>query len=165
MKKIMTVVVLLVFISVYLLSEKPLEFYPLNQIEYQEVVIDGAISIPGTYLLKEGQTLFDLVTVAGGFLPTANIMGLELNQQLTKRSYYIDFYIQGEVVDNLIELINLNQATSSELAMIPNMTVNRIEAFLIYRNQVGIIMNVEELLNVKGIGPATFEKIKPFITV
>ena len=56
--------------------------------------------------------------------------------------------------------INLNTATGEELQTIRGIGPVKAEAILEYRRKAGAFTTIEELLNVKGIGEKTFEKIK-----
>ncbi len=62
-------------------------------------------------------------------------------------------------------LININTASKSELTELSGIGEVKAQAIIDYRNTSGNFKSIEELLNVKGIGDATFEKIKDFITV
>lgn len=61
--------------------------------------------------------------------------------------------------------IDINLATAEELETLPRIGPAMALRIIEYRNQVGRYHTIQDLLNVKGIGPKTFEKIKPFITV
>lgn len=56
--------------------------------------------------------------------------------------------------------INLNTATVDQLCTVSGIGAVKAQAILDYRQAVGGFLSVEELLNVKGIGDATFNKIK-----
>jgi len=61
--------------------------------------------------------------------------------------------------------LDLNSATSQELQLIPTVGPGRAQLILDYRKENGLFQRPEDLLGIKGIGPATFEKIKPYIRV
>jgi competence protein ComEA len=56
--------------------------------------------------------------------------------------------------------INLNMATLTELMTLPQIGESKAKAIIAYREQVKEFKTVEELVEVKGIGPKIFEKIK-----
>jgi comEA protein len=60
-------------------------------------------------------------------------------------------------------LININQASVSELMMLPGFGVTKSQDVIDYRNANGPFRKIEEIVNVKGIGAATFEQIKTLI--
>lgn len=61
--------------------------------------------------------------------------------------------------------IDINSATVDELLSLHGIGPVRAKAIIEYRDSVGGFKSVEEIINVKGIGPATFEKIKDQISV
>lgn len=62
------------------------------------------------------------------------------------------------------EIIDLNTATRSDLLRLPNIGAARAAAILAYRDEHGSFHSVDELLNVHGIGPATLDPLRPFLT-
>ena len=61
--------------------------------------------------------------------------------------------------------INLNKATAAELSQLKGIGMKYAERIVQYRDKNGPFKNVEDLLNVQGIGPKTLEKNKDRITV
>ncbi|MBC8569627.1 helix-hairpin-helix domain-containing protein [Oscillospiraceae bacterium NSJ-54] len=61
--------------------------------------------------------------------------------------------------------ININAATKEELDQIPGIGPVKAQAILDYREAVGVIRSVEELVNVSGIGEKTLENIRPYIVL
>jgi competence protein ComEA len=61
--------------------------------------------------------------------------------------------------------VNLNTATSTELATLPGVGAATATRILEYRQKSGGFKKIEELMNVRGIGEKTFLKLKPLITV
>ena len=59
--------------------------------------------------------------------------------------------------------IDLNSASSSELEELNGIGPAKAQAIIDYRDKYGCFMYVEELLQVKGIGQATYDKIKDFV--
>lgn len=62
-------------------------------------------------------------------------------------------------------LININSATVSQLDKLPGIGPAKAQAIIDYRNQFGLFVRVDDLVNVKGIGPATLEKLRSQITL
>jgi len=61
--------------------------------------------------------------------------------------------------------LDLNLATVAELEGLPGIGPSKAEAIAAYRKAKGRFNAVDELLNVKGIGPKMFEKLKPLVFV
>ena len=61
--------------------------------------------------------------------------------------------------------INLNQATTAELQLLPGLGPNLSRRIVEYREANGKFHQIEDLMQVPGIGLKTFEKIKEYITV
>lgn len=59
--------------------------------------------------------------------------------------------------------VNINTATQAELEALPGIGPKIAERIIAYRERRGGFRSIDELLNVKGIGPKKFERIKPFI--
>jgi competence protein ComEA len=61
--------------------------------------------------------------------------------------------------------INLNTATLAELDRLPRIGPATAGRIIEYRTQHGLFQAPEDLMKVKGIGPATFEQLKDLVTV
>lgn len=63
------------------------------------------------------------------------------------------------------EKININSADLASLDKIPSVGPAIAQRIIDYREQNGGFTTIEDIKNVKGIGDATFEKMKDMITV
>jgi competence protein ComEA len=116
-----------------------------------EVYIGGAVVNPGIYPLREGETIQALLWD----------VGLELDADLD----HIAIYIPEEGEEQSPQRVDINRAEPWLLEALPGIGETRAEAIVDYRNENGEFKRVEDLLQVKGIGEKTFDKIKDYITV
>lgn len=61
--------------------------------------------------------------------------------------------------------VNLNKTSIEQLTLLPGIGIKTAERILAYRRASGGFNNINELLEVKGIGESKFEKIKKYIFV
>lgn len=116
-----------------------------------ELYIGGAVANPGTYPLREGDTLQALLSDAG-VEPDADLSHIEL-------------YIPREGEEQSPQKIDINRADPWLLEALPGIGEVLAQRIVDYRSENGPFKRIEDLLKVSGIGPATFEKIKGYITV
>ena len=62
-------------------------------------------------------------------------------------------------------VIPLNTADQAALETIPGIGPVTATSILEYRDQIGAFESIDQLLEVSGIGPATLESIRPYVTV
>jgi len=58
--------------------------------------------------------------------------------------------------------IDVNRASADELVALPGVGPARAEAIVALRESRGGVGSLDELLDVKGIGPKTLERLRPF---
>ena len=139
------------------------------------VHITGAVPRPGVYALPQGARIQDGISAAGGFLAEAEKSGINLAALLEDGEKLDIPFIEGgspvlatplpEVVTTTTELININTATSAELDTLPGIGPTTAQKIIDYRDQNGPFINTEDIINVSGIGPGTYERLKDLITV
>ena len=61
--------------------------------------------------------------------------------------------------------INVNQATSAQLALLPRIGTKVADRIVDYRKEHGNFSRPEDLMEVKGIGEKLFLVLKPYVTV
>ena len=141
------------------------------------VHITGAVPRPGVYALPEGARVQDVISAAGGFLAEANKEFINLAQVLEDGERLEIPYAEGfspviaTPIPELIipgsdsDLININTAASFELESLPGIGPTTAQKIIEYRDANGPFLSTEDIINVSGIGPGTYERIKDLITV
>jgi competence protein ComEA len=59
--------------------------------------------------------------------------------------------------------VNVNTATAEELQLLPGIGAARAEALIELRKQRGGFKSLEQLKDVKGIGDASLERLRPYV--
>ena len=72
-------------------------------------------------------------------------------------------YVSSELSTQAI--ININEASWEELALLPGIGNKRAEDIVAYRELYGPFQSVEDILKVSGIGTSIFEEIRDIICV
>ncbi len=152
------------------------------------VYVCGAVVNPGVYALPEGSRMFEAVALAGGCLLEADeayhnlarilsdgeriyilskeeSAGLSLKERVEGEETVQGGSMTGEAGTAGTEMVNLNTATVEQLTTLPGIGESRAESIIAYRKKVGRFLDIEEIMNISGIGEAMFEKIKDRITV
>jgi len=62
--------------------------------------------------------------------------------------------------------VNINQATPAQLALLPRVGAKAAERIVEYRKaHGGVFGQLEELMEVKGVGEKRFSELKPYVTL
>ena len=66
---------------------------------------------------------------------------------------------------DLLQTVNINTATISELQLLPGIGIKTAEKIIELRNRIGGFERLEDLLAIEGIGKAKFNSIKKFLII
>jgi competence protein ComEA len=117
-----------------------------------EIYIGGEVNNPGIYSFYADDGLEDILRAAGGVTGNADLSHIELN-----------IVEKGAVVE--LQKVNINTAEAWLLAALPGIGDVRAQDIITYRQQRGPFRDINELLNVEGIGAVTLDNIRELITV
>lgn len=148
------------------------------------VHVVGAVPRPGLYEFAEGARVQDAIDAAGGQLSSADTSSINLAALLEDGQQLVIPYKDGEVPSasetqapnlpgaeatdessNASDLVNINTATVDELDSLPGIGPTIAQRIVDYREQNGPFDTIEDIMNVSGIGPSTYEQIKDLIIV
>ena len=142
------------------------------------VHVTGAVAQPGVYQLPASSRVQDAIQAAGGLLPEADAPALNLAAFLQDGEQISVLAVQPTLpalepparsaplpTAQAGKLININTATQAELESLPGIGPALAQQIIAYRKAHGPFATIEDIIDVPGIGPKTFEKIKDLITV
>lgn len=141
------------------------------------VYVSGAVLKPDVYLLPPNSILKDALSAAGGPSSEADLERVNLALPL-QDGMHVFIPHKGEAPSlNVYEasspqssasssaLININTASQTELESLPGIGPTLAQRIIEYRKENGPFQRIEDIMEVQGIGEATFERIKDHITV
>jgi len=139
--------------------------------EASEIVVSvvGEVAAPGLKTLEPGARVADALAAATP-LPEAETMTLNQAQRLAD-GQQLHILPQGAPPDPALadapiaapaggDKVSLNSATAADLMDLNGVGEVTAEAIVSFREERGGFKDVEELLEVSGIGPAKFAKLK-----
>ena len=141
------------------------------------VHVGGAVRRPGIFELKPGDRVADALELAVA-RPNADVDALNLAEPVVDGAK-IDVPRRGDTVESaggsspssstttsdVEAVVNINTADETLLDTIPEVGPATAQAIIEYRTQIGSFTSVEQLIEVTGIGPATLEAMRPFVSV
>ncbi len=132
------------------------------------VHLAGAVKNPGVYHLPTGSRVYELLEAGGGFNEDADYETLNQARPLLDGE---QIYVRraGETPANgssaAPSKININHATAAELTELPGIGEVRAEQIVNHREKHGFFSDPTEIMDVSGIGEATFNNIAGLITI
>ncbi len=162
-------IISLIYIKVKI-SLKPhliINGYSLS-VNENKMYIDGAVSVPGVYIFKDGDKLKDIINAAGGLKSSADLDSIDLEYRLRPGEKITIKYIKEDGYDEDEEeygdLIDINEASKEELMSIDGIGEKMAENIIEYRSK-NRFECIEDIMNVSGIGEKKFSNIKAKIIV
>ena len=144
------------------------------------VHVVGAVREPGVYHLDSGARADDALRAAGGANDSADLRRVNLAAEVRDgEQLYIPRVGErapvtlpstnggsgGGAASTIPLLVNLNSATADDLDRLPGVGPSTAKAIIDHRTRNGPFASVDDLLKVKGIGPAKLAEIRPWVRV
>lgn len=137
------------------------------------VHVAGAVRAPGVYELPVGARVGDAIAAAGGAKRTAQLAALNLaaevldgTQVLVPRKGIEPPVPAGmTATPSAPSVVSLNRADQTTLETIPGIGPVTAGAILAFRDENGGFTSLEQLMDVSGIGPATYESMLPYVSL
>jgi general secretion pathway protein K len=146
------------------------------------VFVCGEVQQEGVYELPEDARVNDALQMAGGFSEDASKDAVNLAEHVVDGQRI--YFPSAEEVENRtwdaetaqldsdvssqaeqVHKININTADKEELITLSGIGEAKADAVIAYREEHGSFQNIDEIMNVSGIGENLFEKIKEKICV
>lgn len=142
----------------------------------ETIIVDvaGAVHSPKVVELPADSRVADAIAAAGGLTEDADTSEVNQAAFLTdgEKIYIPENGESGDPgtgfsgnVSKDASKIDINTATSDELQTLKGIGPATAEKILAYRSDVGYFKSIEEIKNVDGIGEKTYENLKNDITV
>ena len=133
------------------------------------VHILGQVKQPGLYALRDGDRAVDIVAAAGGFTAEADPAAVNLARFLSDGEQIIVPAVgETPAATGTVSAdgkVNLNTADEAALETLPRIGPAMAQRILDWREKNGRFSAVEDLLDITGIGDATFEGLRDLVTV
>lgn len=154
----------------------------------KSIIVDvkGEVVLPGVYTLDAGSRVDDAIRMAGGETADADLNAVNLAEPLTDGAivYVPNQEEKGQSISNVngnvpglnpsggangsptgSGRVSLNKAGLKELMSLPGIGESKANAIIAYRTDNGGFRSIDELLNIKGIGPKILERIRDRMVV
>lgn len=138
------------------------------------VHVAGEVSRPGVVTVPGGSIVQDAIAAAGGLGAAADPADLNLAAPVGDGMQIVIGSAErplGEVRDGTAGTsagdgaVNLNRATAAELETLPGVGPVTAQAIVAWREENGPFTSVDELQEISGIGPKTFEKLRALVLI
>lgn len=136
------------------------------------VDVEGKVPKPGIVVLPVGSRVVDAVEAAGG-APHKHLAGLNLAALLSDGQQIVvgapngggGVAAPGSGAPAAGAVVSLNAASMEDLDTLPGVGPVTARAIIDWRTTNGAFTSVDELLEVDGIGPKTFDSLEPLVTL
>ncbi|MDR2167316.1 MAG: ComEA family DNA-binding protein [Clostridiales bacterium] len=136
------------------------------------VYVSGHVYSPGVFEFPRGARIWQAIEAAGGMTAYADENAINLAAEMADGQHIIVFGIADNMPPSSDGAtaavggpVNINTATAEQLQTLSGIGEARARDIISHREARGGFANIEEIMNVPGIGEGIFERIREFITV
>lgn len=151
---------------------QPIEILPAPTPSPLVVHVSGEVQNPGLYTLSAKARVAEAVEAAGGLLESADTSDINLAARVSDgdKVWIPAVGSQTEGAQTLPArsgsvAINVNTASARELETLPGIGEVKAAQIVTYRDEHGLFLSLDDLLNVPGIGPELLDKIRSYLTL
>lgn len=149
------------------------------------VHVVGEVNNPGVVEVAAGTRVRDAIEAAGGATEEAVLAALNLARTLADGEQIV--VPDAELAESMLDfgagasaqagqtgagstgkaasLVNINTATSEQLQTLPSIGPATAQRIIAWREANGSFVSIDQLLEVSGIGPKTFEGLRDLVAV
>lgn len=132
------------------------------------VYVSGAVRRPGLYAFDKTVRVGEALHAAGGVLAYADTAAVNFADEAEDGMHiHVPFDLNGAPVPAEAEdgRININEADEKKLSELPGIGPAMAGKIIAYREEHGLFSRIEELQNVKGIGPSKYKELQDKVTI
>jgi competence protein ComEA len=133
------------------------------------VHVSGAVRNPGMFEVNDDTRVGEVIELAGGTNKTAETAEINFARRVVDgEQIFVPKRVVGSREAKPVSkpaVLDLNLATGKQLADLPGVGQDLGAAIVAYRRRIGKFTSIEQLLEVKGIGPRKLAGIKKRVRV
>lgn len=139
------------------------------------VEVKGAVKQPGVYEMPKDARVKNVLEIAQPE-PAADLLSVNQSMKLADEMV-IYIPMEGENIEfdsaanygsdekEEVATVNINTGDIAELTTLNGIGDKKAQLIIDYREENGLFMKKEDLMNIPGIGEKTFESLEPYITI
>ena len=143
--------------------------------EHVFVEVKGAVKNPGVYEVPFDARVTNVLSMAV-VLNSADLLTVNQSEKVSDEMViYVPEFGEIEDTDMISQeaeseasdelQVTINTATIDELTQLNGIGEKKAQLILDYREEKGLFMTKEDLMNISGIGEKTFDSLAPYITI
>lgn len=143
-------------------SSSKISSLPLENKSYIVVSIRGEIKKEGIYKITQGTSLVELIKLAKGLTPYADIGQINLLIPLKdQQEILIPRIVSGRLNQSIaVQKININVANLEQLSLLPGISETLAQRIIKYREKFGSFLSLKDLEKVKGLTPKKISRLE-----